>query len=166
MSCVHSKKKILLFLFTFVLLLMFTACSSEPAAKVEPTAAVTVEPQPAVTEPPKMALAWPEDEAVAYCPVFSATPVSVTKQEGNQAKAYVLKYEGITIDQYLAYVDVCLADEGVVIDSNTNLRDNAYSLNAHKSDDAYMMIRLVYTRATESLVISITYAHPDVMAGE
>lgn len=130
--------------------------TQEPAVESAATAAPTAEPA--------LPLEWPADEAIAYCPVFdAASPISVIKQEGNQEKVYALKYAGITAEQYLAYVEQFEASEGVVIDTNTNLRDNAYSLNAHKADDHYLMIRVVYTRATQDMVISVTFAHPDVM---
>lgn len=166
MSCL-VKKKVYLVALCLVLVFSLASCSSAPAPEettATPTAFSTVTPTAEPENPATaLSLSWPKDEAIAYCPVFEGTPTSVNKQEGNQAKAYALKYEGITVDQYLDYVELFEQDKNIVIDSNTNLRDNAYSLNAHKLDDPYMIIRLVYTRYTESLALTITYAHPEVM---
>lgn len=163
--CYPSLRKILLS-FLILTLLFVSACAKPPEERSEPS------PSPPSDErdPPALAPAlpqasWPDDDVIAYCPVFEeANPASVSKQEGNQAKAYVLKFEGISVEQYLSYVEQFEASDSVSVDANTNLRDNAYSLNAHKRDDAYMMIRVVYTRSTQSLVVSVTYAHPDVVS--
>lgn len=164
-SSIRKNRKIVLSFLIFTLL-WANACAKSPQEQSPPTSAPTIAVSREPTALPALSsavLAWPDDEAIAYCPVFSdAQPFSVSKQDGNQAKAYVLKFEGIDVQQYLSYMEQFESSQTVSIDANTNLRDNAYSLNAHKSDDAYMMIRVVYTRSTQSLVISVTYAHPSV----
>ena len=166
-TTIRKKRRIVL-LFLLVTLLITNACSKSPLehSYSSPVPDVTVFREPSASPAPSnVNLTWPDDEAIAYCPVFSdAPPLSVSKQDGNQAKAYVLKFEGIPVEQYLSYIERFESSQTVIIDANTNLRDNAYSLNAHKTEDAYMMVRVIYTRSTQSLVISITYALPDVVS--